>query len=81
MVGRFPIRYGERIGFEGGEVYASVPKDFWNHEDLEFFKSVLQKEGKISVLGELPVIFSEDEEVKKWENIAKKYGVEYIRLV
>jgi len=57
MVGKFPIKYGERIGFEGGEVYASVPKDLWNHEDLEFFKRVLQKEGKISVLGELPVIF------------------------
>jgi len=81
MMGKFPIRYGERIGFEGGEIYANVPKDFWNPEDLKFFKRMLQKEEKISVLGEHPVIFTKDREIEEWEKIARKYGVEYISII
>jgi len=80
MMGRFPVRYGERIGFEGGVVYARVPENLWNPEELNFFREVLRREEKISVLGDLPVVFAKDREIEEWEKIARKHGVEYVSL-
>jgi len=76
-VGKFPIRYGERIGFEEGEVYSKIPEDLWNKRELIFFKAVLQKHKGIVTFDEYPIVIGEDKIIKAWMLIADKYGIEY----
>lgn len=80
-IGEFPIRYGERIGFEEGEVYSKIPEDLWNQQELIFFKEVLQKHNGITVIDESPIVMDEDKITKAWMRIADKYGIEYKSFV
>lgn len=80
-IGDFPIRYGERIGLEGGEAYSKIPEESWNQRELIFFKAVLRKHKRITVLDEFPIIMDKDKITEIWMKIADKYGVEYKSFV
>ncbi len=80
-IGDFPIRYGERIGLEGGEVYSKIPEESWDMQELIFFKAVLQKHKGITVLDESPIIMDKDKIIEVWVKIADKYGINYKSFV